>query len=884
MGVAVEATRITVRARRNVALAMLAGAVLLVTIALPACVWAAELRLGPASLSVMGQDTLTFRAQQVSGSAATRGAYRWEDYSLASRFEHRTDLVVRGELLPGLRLDAAIARGPYAPTRQRLTFTFDGSDAVVKAGDLSVLFDGAQLAAFQRSLRGLQVETKLPRGALTLVASQSKPAVRTDLIYGRNSSGPYYLAASPVIDASEVVEIDGRRMQRGADYSIDYQVGLIQFAPTLIVSPTSRIAVSYEYDAPGGASGSLIGLRALYPVSSALRLGATYLTLDRRAASSSSAAVREDRWQGNNTPGPFTLTYRPIVPGSERVRLDGILQVAGRDYRMDYATGAIFFLTPVPAGVFVIVTYQVAAAAESASPDRSLVGLDAHYAAGRHLNLDAEMARSAGGAGAAGSSGGALALGARGEWERLSLSANLRSAAAAFTPFESAGYKTVRSGYDWTLGFQPAAGLRISAGMRDYRRPYFQYGDAADLLVRDRSRDLSLEFSRPGWPTLSYLGSWSGLKGAGANPLTERSGSQIVTLGYQGEVYGVKATYRQSFNAREGEAPVSPYQGSSYGHPTLDPLAFSGAYSGRGRGAALSAWYRPTSRLNVACDLASSAMSLMGGAETNADSSRMAVEYAPNSKLSISLGYRANSSGATVSADGRSVSGYASRSQTINLRHSPSPNLSLNLAYDRQMSQGGYSTNSDADAYTGGFLWQAARSLSLVGQYMRQNLTCFGASGRSANDISSLGATIGPFGSGLKLDLSYSHMRGAATGNFGSGYGALGSPATGDAAGTSYGYGDYGSLAAQSMANSSLRARITYPVSDRHQAFAEWEESSNSGYPGGNRRSALAFGWQIALTRGLNFVVDWRRIASDSSDTGYSYRAQTLSGQLGAKF
>lgn len=852
---------------------MLAGAVLLVTAALPPCVCAAELRLGPAALSVMGQDTLTFRTQQVSGSEASRGAYCWEDYSLTAGFEHRTDLVVHGELLPGLRLEAAVARGPYAPTRQRLTFTFDGSDAVVKAGDLSVLFDGTRLAAFQRSLRGIQVETKLPRGAFTLIASQSKPAVRSDLIYGRNSSGPYYLAASPVIDASEVVEIDGRRMQRGADYSIDYQVGLIQFAPTLIVAPTSRIAVSYEYDAPGGASGSLVGLRALYPVSSALRLGATYLTLERRAAASSSAAVREDRWQGNNTPGPFTLTCRPIVPGSERVRLDGILQVAGRDYRVDYATGTILFLTPVPAGVYIIVTYQVESA-PTADTDRSLVGLDAHYTAGRHLNLDAEVARSVGGVGAASSSGGALALGARGEWERLSLSANIRSAAAAFTPFESAGSKAVRSGYDWTLAVRPALGLRLSASMRDHRRPYFEYGDAAQALVRDRSHELTLEFSRPGWPTLSYLGSWSALKGAGANSLTERSGNQIVTLGYEGEVYGIKATYRRNANARQGELPTA----SSYGYSATD------AYSGSGRGAALSAWYRPTSKLNVVCDLASSAMSLAGGGKSSADSSRMAIEYAPTSQLAISLGYRANSSGATVSADGCSVGGYTSRSQTINLRHNPLPDLSLNLGYERQMSQGGYGTNSDTDAWTGGFLWQAAKSLSLLAQYTRQNLTYLGASGRSANDISSLGATIGPFGSGLKLDLSYSHMRGAASGSFGSSYGALGSTATGDAADTLYGYSSYGSLAAQGMANSSLRARITYPVANRHQAFAEWEASSNSGYPGGSRRSALAFGWQIALTQGVNFVVDWRRIDSESTDSSYSYRAQTLSGQLGMKF
>lgn len=867
--------------RRPVALATLFSAALLALAVSLAS--AAELRLGPSSLSVMGQDTVTLRSQRVSGSQTSRSAFRWNDSSLSSSFEHRTDLVVHGELLPNLRIDAAVARGPYALGRQRMTFTFDGGDAVVKAGDLVVAFDGTELGAFQRSLRGIQVDSALAGGALALVASESKPAVRTDVLYGRNSSGPYYLAASPLIDASEVVEVDGRRMQRGADYSMDYQVGIILFAPALIISPTSRIVVRYECDAPGAPSGSLIGLRATYPVSAGLRFGATYLGLQRRGGgSAASAAAKEDRWLGNSSAGPFTLTFRPIEPGSERVRLDGILQVQGRDYRIDYATGSIFFLNPVPAGVSIIVTYRVPGAQQSATPERSLVAVDAHFAAGRHLNFDAEVARSAGGPGLVGVAGSALVLSARGNWDRFSLATNLRSADAGFTPFESAGSRGVRSGFDWLMGFQPAQGLRISAGMRDYRRPYFEYGDASGLSVRDRSRELSLEFSRPGWPTLTYAGSWSALSAAGASPLTERSGNQVVSLGYQAQAYGAKATYRRNSHAREGEAPLTPYLSAGDGLSSSGSLAFAGAYSGRDDGTALSMWYRPAANLSVVCDFARSAMALAGGGETNAGSSRLAVEFAPTPKVSLSLGYRANSSGDTVSADGRTVSGSNSRSHVVALRHNPMPNLSLNLAYDRQMSQGGYGTNSDTDSWSGGFCWQPAESLSLVGQYTRQRLNYLGASGRSANNIASLGATIGPFGPGFKLDLSYSHMQGQTSGSFGS-YGDAAAPYS-EAGAAAYGYGEYGSLAVHGMANSSFRARIAYPVADRQEAFAEWESSSNSGYPGGNRRTALAAGWRIGLTRELNFVVDWRRIASQSSDARYSYRAQTLSGQLGLKF
>lgn len=875
----------SVRAQNRVRVAAVGAASLVIVMAAMCTVatsplYAAELQLGPASLSIRGQESLTFRQERVSGGDVNQRAYRWDNFALSGGFEHRTDLVVHGELLPDLRVDASFARGPYYPSRQRLTFTYDGADAVVKLGDLAVAFDGTRLACFQRSLRGIQVESKLARGALTIVASESKPSVRTDTIYGRNSSGPYYLAATPIVDASEAVMVDGRPMRRGADYSIDYQIGLLQFAPTLIIPPTSQITISYEYDSPGAAAGTLVGLRGAWPFGRGLSLGATYLTLERRGTGAATSAAREDRWLGNNSAGPFVLSYRPIEPGSERLRLDGILQVEGRDYRIDCSNGSIFFLEPVPAGVSIVVSYRVVTTVQSAARDRSLVGLDAHYADGGHVALDAEIAQSGGGTATSSGAGAALALAARGDWDRFTLGANLRSSGGGFAPFESVGYERTRSGYDWQIGFAPMTGLRLSAGMRDYRRPYSYDGDASGLLVRDSSRQFSLDFTHAGWPSLSYVGSWSMLDGAGGQPLREDTGSQLLTVGYSGGAYGATATYRRSSHARQGEAPVFPDSGSIYGPSPFDAGALAQAYAGSGSGTSLSLWYRPGTALSVACDLARSGTSLQGGGSSDASNTRVAVEYAPAASTTISLGYRASSTGETVSADGCAVTGYSSRSQLINMRHSFAPNLSLNLAYDTQMSQGRYGTNSDSNSWSGGFWWQPSGDLALTGQYTRQKLAYLGASGRSSNDIMSLGATVGPFGPGVKLELSYSGMCGAASGSFGGsgGYGAY------PAADTYSSYAEYAGADIRGMANSSVRARLSYALTGRQEAFAEWETSSNSGYPGGSKRQALGLGWQIGLGQGLNFTLDWRRISSESADARYSYRAQTMSGQLGLKF
>lgn len=48
--------------------------------------------------------------------------------------------------------------------------------------------------------------------------------------------------------------------------------------------------------------------------------------------------------QGTNSAGPYYLQSSQIVRGSERIEVDGVPQVLGRDYTIDYDLGAILFL------------------------------------------------------------------------------------------------------------------------------------------------------------------------------------------------------------------------------------------------------------------------------------------------------------------------------------------------------------------------------------------------------------------------------------------------------------------------------------------------------------------------------------------------------------
>lgn len=53
--------------------------------------------------------------------------------------------------------------------------------------------------------------------------------------------------------------------------------------------------------------------------------------------------TRNQTMVGNDTSGPYFLTYTPIIGGSERIKVDEQPQRLGVDYRIDYQTGELWF-------------------------------------------------------------------------------------------------------------------------------------------------------------------------------------------------------------------------------------------------------------------------------------------------------------------------------------------------------------------------------------------------------------------------------------------------------------------------------------------------------------------------------------------------------------
>ncbi len=66
----------------------------------------------------------------------------------------------------------------------------------------------------------------------------------------------------------------------------------------------------------------------------------------------------DDVCVGNETPGPFALSWSHIVPGTETVTVNGLSQIRGLDYTLDTDGGAITFTHSLPVRSAAEITYE----------------------------------------------------------------------------------------------------------------------------------------------------------------------------------------------------------------------------------------------------------------------------------------------------------------------------------------------------------------------------------------------------------------------------------------------------------------------------------------------------------------------------------------------
>ena len=216
---------------------------------------------------IYGDDQKLRRSGSITRGVTTGSA---RDVAIESGLRLQVD----GQLVEGLDMRAALTdeNTPILPegTTQRLN-DFDRvfielktSFGALQLGDVDGRIDGGIFGQFRRKLQGvtaLAAVSGLPEsgfrgGSVSIAGATSRGKFRVQEISVIDGvQGPYRLEGVNgerfiiLLPGSEVVYVDGLRMQRGAssDYVVDYATGEITFTPRRMITADRRVSVEFQY-------------------------------------------------------------------------------------------------------------------------------------------------------------------------------------------------------------------------------------------------------------------------------------------------------------------------------------------------------------------------------------------------------------------------------------------------------------------------------------------------------------------------------------------------------------------------------------------------------------------------------------------------------------
>jgi len=361
-------------------------------------------------LQFSGFADLGFTLRSVSGSGDT---FSQDQFGRDKLFNQNTSLLVTGPIWKALNLNV------HAQVEQR-SFGFNDTKPVwrvfwedqntkVTFGDIQPqIGDTNEFVPFSRRLTGLEARGRLgSKFEYLAFGSQVGGSIRTETFIGDGTPGPYFLTFVPIVDGSAVVVLDGIIQQPGfgetGDYTLNPSTGELLFNGATIIAPTSRIEVRYETLSGGGSSDWLLGGQFRWSPAGRFRMGLQYITQLAGGGGLDGPTERRVTDQfAVPTPssGPFSVRPRPIVPGSETVQVNGILQERDVDYEIAYETGELRFFQILAEGTTITVRFSVIDAVDLGSGDRSIIGIDGSYSFGEFGAVQFAVAKSQGDAGA----------------------------------------------------------------------------------------------------------------------------------------------------------------------------------------------------------------------------------------------------------------------------------------------------------------------------------------------------------------------------------------------------------------------------------------------------------------------------------------------------
>lgn len=329
-------------------------------------------------IQITGYRQLGFHAHSVDGD---RDAFNSLTYfgRGGQKFTDTGAVNFAGRRVLGLfDFDVTLTDNRYQdPQAQRFMLNYDRGPIQVQAGDiLGSLLNTNPYVNFNRNVKGGSVAFKSGPFQAKVLRTETKGSARTVSFQGTNSSGPYYLQSSQLVNGSESILLDGQPVTIGVDYVIDYEVGSITFV-NRIVAPTSTVAVTYEAFDYNSSKGTITGAGLSYDFGPVGRIGLTAAQQDSRSGGGLSSRIEQS--EGFGAAGtPYFLQFEPMNSPAfpTRIRVDGVLQIENIDYTFDLNNRSVFYFRRfIPATSLVEVVY-FPKPTSLAEGDRRVIGID----------------------------------------------------------------------------------------------------------------------------------------------------------------------------------------------------------------------------------------------------------------------------------------------------------------------------------------------------------------------------------------------------------------------------------------------------------------------------------------------------------------------------
>ncbi|MGQ9732607.1 MAG: hypothetical protein ACUVX8_15215, partial [Candidatus Zipacnadales bacterium] len=497
-------------------------------------------------LQVTGRGDLTLRKDFTSGSREAYESQFWNTDTM----QMTTSLDVTGPIWKKFGIRAHFADSGYGYTDNRYMLGWQSKHTALLWGDLSIRIAGNEFATYTKSLEGWQFDQRIGGNfLLRSFTSQEKGLVRRQTIAGNNTSGPYFLTFTPIVEGTELVKVDEEPMTFGEDYTLDYDTGQLYFEPPgkppRIIPSTSTISVSYQSATNYEVGGTTWGAQL-----EGTLLGGNldvYVTrLEHKTGMGSSrdtAKYQEDLFAGSGSTGPFDVRFSPIladgakaiIHGKEQiirkaltVLVDQSEQTEGEDYEALRQIGRIWFLRVVPPTAVVRIQYYYQIGDDNRGlGDSALTGLALRHRINDALSWDMALARSDEEAGVP--AGLALSTSARySRGSKFDINVQYRDIDPTFRYIDTVGFFRKEKGLNAALGWRPTEHIQFSHQFSDvktdtgYSYGYSGYtggigfddyyglegpaenGDETtpSLNIRARRNNSTLSINYPGWPSL----------------------------------------------------------------------------------------------------------------------------------------------------------------------------------------------------------------------------------------------------------------------------------------------------------------------------------------------------------------------------------------------